>query len=265
MRIRRALMRSLAFNLLFYPLSLGAAMAAALAARLGGGRAVRAVLAWWTRRVRGLVRRVLGSRIEIRGRERLPPGGPTLIVAKHQSELDAILLFSLFPHLTAVVMQELERYPFVGRIIKALDMIAVSVDNGPQGRTEAVVAGAVKALDGGRPVLIYPEGTLMSLGAKERYRTGAWRVYAASGATVTPVAQSLGAIWPRREWRKRIGRTGAVEFLDPIAPGLDQETFMAELERRIETATMALIREHADGADLAAAEARYARGAANDD
>jgi 1-acyl-sn-glycerol-3-phosphate acyltransferase len=226
---------------------------------------VRAVLAWWARRVQGLVRLMLGGRIEVRGRERLPEGGPQLLVAKHQSELDAILLFSLFPDVTAVVMQELERYPFVGGIIRALDMIAVSVDSGPQGRTAAVTAGAEKALAEGRPVLIYPEGTLMSLGAKERYRTGAWRIYAATGATVTPVAQSLGAIWPRREWRKRIGRTGAIAFLDPIAPGLDQESFMAEIERRIETETMALIREHADGADLAAAEDRFARGAANED
>jgi 1-acyl-sn-glycerol-3-phosphate acyltransferase len=258
-------MRSLVFNLLFYPLSLACAMAAAAAAPLWEGRGVRAALGWWTRRVRGLVRHVLRGTIEVRGLERLPEGGPQLIVAKHQSELDAILLFSLFPQFTAVVMQELERYPFVGRIIKALDMIAVSVDNGPQGRTRAVVAGAVRALDEGRPVLIYPEGTLMSLGARERYRTGAWRIYAASGATVTPVALSLGAIWPRREWRKRIGRTGALEFLEPIAPGLDQETFMAEIERRIETATMALIRAHAAPADLAAAEDRFARGAANDD
>jgi 1-acyl-sn-glycerol-3-phosphate acyltransferase len=258
-------MRSLAFNCLFYPLSLASAMAAALAARLAGGTAVRAVLSWWSRRVLELVRILLRGTIEVRGRERLPERGPQILVAKHQSELDAILLFSLFPDLTAVVMQELERYPFVGRIIKALDMIAVSVDNGPQGRTEAVVAGAAQALDRGRVVLIYPEGTLMSLGAKERYRSGAWRIYAATGATVTPVAQSLGAIWPRREWRKRIGRTGAVEFLDPIPPGLDQERFMAEIEQRIETATMALIRAHADGEDLAAAEDRYARGAANED
>ena len=253
-------MRSLLFNLLFYPLSFLSAMAAWAAARTIGGAGVRAVVAWWTLRVRALVRLVLGGTIELRGRARLPEGGAQLIVAKHQSELDAILLFSLFPNLCAVVMRELERYPFVGVIIRALDMIAVSVDNGPQGRTAAVVAGATKALQEGRPVLIYPEGTLMSLGARERYRAGAWRIYAAAGATVTPVALSVGAIWPRREWRKRAGRRGALEFLDPIEPGLDQETFMALLEERIETASMALIREHADGADLAAAERRYAAG-----
>ena len=258
-------MRAHLFNLIFYPFTLLCALAAWVAARTGGRDAVRSVVAWWTRRVRALVATVLGGTIEIRGRERLPEGGPQLLVSKHQSELDAILFFSLYPHFGAIVMQELERYPFVGAIVRALDYIAVSVDQGPQGRTAAVVAGAVQTLDNGRPVLIYPEGTLMSLGAKERYRSGAWRIYNAAGCAATPVALSLGAIWPRREWRKRAGRTGALEFLDPIPPGLDQEAFMAEIERRIETATMALIREHAGPEDLAAAEDRFARGAANED
>ena len=254
-------MRAHLFNLLFYPFTFLCAFAAWIAAKLAGGAGVRAVTAWWARRVQDLVRLVLDGRIELRGRERLPEGGPELIVAKHQSELDAIMLFSLYPQFGAVVMQELERYPFVGAMVKALDLITVSVDNGPQGRTAMVVEGAARVLAEGRPVLIYPEGTLMSLGAKERYKSGAWRIYAATGCAVTPVAQSLGCIWPRREWRKRVGRTGALEFLDPIPPGLDQGAFMETLETRIETATMALIREHAAPEDLAAAEERYARGA----
>ena len=253
------------FNLWFFAFAFLCALVAWLCARAGSQAATRAVLAFWARRVCGAVRVILGGTIEVRGREHLPPGGPRLIVAKHQSELDAILLFALFPNLGAVVMQELERYPFVGPILASLDMIAVAVDNGPQGKTAAVIDGARRLRALGRPVLIYPEGTLMQLGAKERYRTGAYRLYAATGETVTPVALSLGAIWPRREWTKRLGTTGALEFLPPLPAGLDEPTFMAEIESRIETATMALIREHATPDDLAAAERRHALGAANDD
>ncbi len=258
-------MRSLAFNLFFYAFTFVIALLCWFCALIGQPRAVRAVLGWWGRRVRGAVEILLSARVLVLGPERLPPGGPRLIVSKHQSELDAILFFALFPSMGAVVMKELERYPFVGRILASLDMIAVAVDSGPQGRTAAVVAGATRLLAQGRPVLIYPEGTLMSLGAKERYRTGAWRIYAASGVAVTPVALSLGAIWPRREWEKRTGRTGALAFLDPIEPGLEEAAFMRTLESRIETATMDLIRQHADGQDRAAAEDRFARGAANED
>lgn len=257
-------MRVLAFNLFFYAFSFAVAATAWGVARFGSQAALRRLLAWWGRVTLGAVRLILGGRVEVRGRERMP-AGPAIIAPKHQSELDAILLFSLFPDLTAVVMKELENYPFVGAMIARLDLIAVAVDSGRQGRTQAVVDGAAKALGEGRPVLIYPEGTLMSLGARERYRSGVWRIYAASGVAVVPVAQSLGAIWPRREWRKRTGRRGAVEFLEPIAPGLDEDAFMALLETRVEDATMRLIRDHADGADLAAAEDRFARKAANED
>jgi 1-acyl-sn-glycerol-3-phosphate acyltransferase len=259
-----AWIRVQAFNLAFFALAFVAAVCAWVCARLGLKAGVRAAVAVWTRTVVGMVRTVLGGNVEVLGRENLPPGGPQLIVSKHQSELDAILFFSLYPDLGAVVMQELERYPFVGPVLKALDMIAVSVDNGPQGRTAMVIAGAQRLRAAGRPVLIYPEGTLMSLGAKERYRTGAYRIYQATGATVTPAALSLGTIWPRREWRKHVGQTGAVEFLPPLPPGLDEATFMAEIESRIEAATMRLIRRHAHGAALAAAEDRFARGAANE-
>lgn len=227
--------------------------------------AVRAFIAWWSRRVVGAVRLILRGDPQALGLDGLPEGGPRIIAAKHQSELDAIMLFGLFPHCGAVVMQELENYPFIGRIIRKLDLVLVSVKEGPQGRSEAVVQGAAAVLAQGRPVLIYPEATLMSLGARERYRSGVWRIYAASGQPVTPVAQSLGAIWPRREWGKRVGRTGAVEFLEPIPPGLAQAEFMALLEDRIEDATIALIRAHADGADLTAAEDRFARRAPNED
>jgi len=258
-------MRVLIFNGLFYAGTFVAALIAWVLAKTAPQAMLRGWIAGWCRAVIALVRLVLGGRVEIRGRARLPEGGPQILAPKHQSELDVFVLYSAFPDLTAIIMKELEKYPFFGAFIRRLEMITVSVEGGPQGRTREVVDGATRALGQGRPVMIYPEGTLMSLGARERYKSGVWQIYHATGATVTPVAQCLGAIWPRREWRKRTGRTGVVEFLDPMPPGLDQAAFMALLEERIETATMALIRETVDGDDLAAAEDRFARKAANDD
>jgi 1-acyl-sn-glycerol-3-phosphate acyltransferase len=253
------------FNLWFFAFAFCCALAAYLCARVGARRGVRAVVAWWTRRVLDAVRLLLGGTVEVEGRENIPRDGSVMLVSKHQSELDAILFFALFPHLGAVVMQELERYPFVGPILKALDMIAVPVDNGPQGRTAQVIRVAQRLMQQGRPVLIYPEGTLMSLGARERYRTGAFRVYDATRATVVPVALSLGVIWPRREWRKHVGQTGVMAFLPPLEAGLDEATFMAVIEERIEAETMVLIRRHATGQRLEEAESRHAGGAGNGD
>jgi 1-acyl-sn-glycerol-3-phosphate acyltransferase len=57
---------------------------------------------------------------------------------------------------------------------------------------------------------------------------------------VVPVALNSGLFRGRRAFIKRPG-TVTVEFLPPIAPGLDRKAFMRELESRIETAAAALV------------------------
>ena len=253
------------FNIFFYSFTFTVAMVLWAVARLSTRTAMHRVLRLWGGVVRGAVRHLLGGRIEVRGRENLPKDRPVLLVSKHQSELDIVMVACLFPDVSAVAMEELTRYPFFGPILRKLDVVMVAVDSGPQGRTRQVVSGARRVIGEGRSMLIYPEGELMKLGARERYRRGVGHIYAELGVEVVPMANSLGAIWPQRRWRKCLDRTGAVEFLEPIGPGLPLDTFMAEVETRIETATMRLIREHASGDDLAAAEDRYARRANNDD
>jgi len=105
---------------------------------------------------------------------------------------------TVFPTYGAIAMQELDNYPLVGRI---------------------------------RPILIYPEGTLMRPGKKMRYRAGAWHIYHELGIPAVPVAKSLSLAWPRRDWRKFPARC-AIEFLEPIPPGLGKQEFMQLLEDR---------------------------------
>jgi 1-acyl-sn-glycerol-3-phosphate acyltransferase len=57
-----------------------------------------------------------------------------------------------------------------------------------------------------------------------------------------PVALNSGLYWPRRAFRRNPG-TIVVEFLDPIAPGLDSATFFKRVQNDIETATARLIAE----------------------
>ena len=222
------------------------------------------MIGFWGRTLVGAVRLILDAKVELRGLENLPTDGAKLVICKHQSELDIILLASVVPQFSAVAMQELERYPLFGPILRELDMVLVAVDGARQGRTAEVIDGALRMKADGRPMVIFPEAELMSLGAKERYQKGAGHMYEAMAVEAMLVASSLGVIWPRREWRKLAHQTAAVEVLPPIPPGLALDTFMAEAENRIETATMRLIREHAKGDVLAAAEDRHACGVGNE-
>ncbi|MEL7346423.1 MAG: 1-acyl-sn-glycerol-3-phosphate acyltransferase [Pseudomonadota bacterium] len=252
-------MRSTLFNLFFYAFTFYVALRVFLLAKRGRQASMHKVLKWWGDSTLRAVDVILRSRVEIRGwEENVPKDGPVLFVSKHQSELDVVLLGVLMPHTGAVAMQELEKYPFFGTILRTLDLVLVPVDQGPQNRTDQTVEGTHRTFEQGRPMIIYPEGTLMSLGDKERYRRGVGHLYTRLNPVVVPIATSAGVIWPRREWNKHTGQTGAMEFLEPIQPGLDFETFMATIETRIEEGTMRLIREHAKGDVLAAAEARHA-------
>jgi len=257
-----AALRVIVFNVFFYGYTFVVAGTCWVLAKLSTKERMHGVLRLWGRGVVGAVRLILGGRIEVRGLEKLPESG-AILASKHQSELDVVMLGVLMPHTGAVAMQELTRYPFFGPILAKLDLVLVAVEQGPQGRTQQVIEGARRIREQGRPLMIYPEGELMELGAKERYRKGVGHIYIALNEPVYPVAKSLGTIWPRRKWTKNIGQIGAIEVLDPIPPGLDLESFMLELERRIEEGTMRLIREHADDAALAEAEDRHARGVNN--
>ena len=62
------------------------------------------------------------------------------------------------------------------------------------------------------------------------------------GLTVVPVALNSGLFWGRRSLLLRPG-TVTLEFLPPIARGLDRKEFMALLQERIETASERLRRE----------------------
>ena len=258
-------MRSFLFNIFFYGFTALLTPVAWLIARLGSREALWGLIRFWGKTVIGGIRLILDSRIELRGLEHLPEGGSWLLVCKHQSELDAVFLASILPHSGAVAMQELESYPLFGPILRKLGLVLVPTSGPRARRTEQVVEGAKRILEEGRPMVIFPEGTLMSLGARERYRKGVGHMYQAMGTPAVLVASSLGVIWPRREWVKHPHRTAAIQVLEPVQPGLELEEFMDVAETRIEAATMALIREHARGDILAAAEDRFARGVANED
>lgn len=226
-------MRSTVFNLVFKSYCLVTLIAAFPLTLLPGRAAAAWVLRTWARGVRVLMRAIAGIRVEIRGREHIPADRPVVFAGKHQSECDGIVVLALVPDLAVVAMRELARLPFAGRLLRKLEMILVDTEGG--GRTRSTLVDGARVVHAqGRSILIYPEGTLMAVGTKERYRAGAYHVAADLGTLVVPIATNMGLCWDRRKPRKRSG-TVVVEFLPAIEPGPDKAAFMARLEAVIET------------------------------
>ena len=234
------MIRSTAFNLYAYTLTLLAALVGIVLAPIPSPRPLRALLQGYARAIRWGMRCIGGMTVEVRGREHLPKHGPALLSCKHHAEVDGILLAADIPGIALVAMHELFKLPIVGAILYRLEMIRVDTGGGKE--RERLSQYARRAHDSGRYIAIYPEGHLMAPGERERYRSGIYHLSRDLCLPVTPVATSVGLLWNRRDWRKRAGRA-AIEFLPPIETGLDKETFMRRLEDLTEEASDRLIAE----------------------
>ncbi|MEL6233138.1 MAG: lysophospholipid acyltransferase family protein [Pseudomonadota bacterium] len=230
------LARSLLFDALFYGLmtvmGILLAPAAALSRRAALWSMKRFVaIAFW------LLRNLCGLHVEIRGGV---PQRPVLVIAKHQSFLDVLILTHALPQPRFVMKAELKWMPVLGFYAWRIGCTPVVRASGAKALRRLVSDVERTDLDG--QVVIYPQGTRVAPGAKARYRPGAAVLYDRHGRVAVPVATNAGLFWGRRSLRRRPGRA-VVEFLDPIAPGLPVPELMRRIEGRIEAASDALANE----------------------
>ena len=125
--------------------------------------------------------------------------------------------------------------PLFGWCLVHAGMIRIDREGGARALRGLIEDGRA-ALARGAPIVIFPEGTRMPPGERRPYQPGVAALYRHLDCPVVPVALNSGVFWSRRSFVKRPGRI-VVEFLPPIAPGLERKEFMAELERRLEGAT----------------------------
>jgi 1-acyl-sn-glycerol-3-phosphate acyltransferase len=233
-------MRSFAFAVAYWTLSVFYASAAALAALAPGRGAVSAVIRRYVRRMVQAMDALAGIKLEVRGKERLPKGA-FIIAAKHQSWGDGFCVYSQFDDLAFVTGDHLERFPLLARVLQKLGAIVVNNCGGPEAR-RALVQSAAQAKAEGRRILIYPEGNLAKVGERFRYRTGVFHMYRDFDMPVVPQATNLGCFWPQEAYRKHPG-TAIIEFLEPIPTGLSKDEFLARLEEVVEAKTAELVAE----------------------
>ena len=237
-------MRSLAFNVAYWALSIGYGLTAAFAALAPGRDATAWVIRRYVKRMVQAMRVLAGIRIEVRGRERLPSGA-FIIASKHQSWGDGFATYDQFDDLAFVTGDHLEKFPLLGTVLRKLGAIVVNNCGGREARDSLKQSGATAHAEG-RRILIYPEGNLAKVGEKFRYRSGVWHMYRDFDMPVVPLASNLGLFWPQEAYEKHPG-TATLEFLDPIPTGLTKDEFLARLEAVVEDRTAELIAEARGG------------------
>lgn len=231
--------RSLVYNVVFY-INLAVLLIAALPTFLMPRSGILFMAKTWGRTSIWLMRVLCGTKVEWRGLEKLPKGG-YLVAAKHQSTWETFALIQHFDDPTFIIKRELQWVPLWGWLSIKARMIPVDRGSGTAALAK-MTAHARRAIDEGRQIVIFPEGTRRAAGAEPAYKYGVARLYAATGAPCVPVALNSGLFWPRRKFLRYPG-TIVVEVLDPIEPGLPPKAFLDRLQAEIEGATARLVAE----------------------
>jgi cytidylate kinase len=143
-------------------------------------------------------------RLESRGRENVPATGPVLLVSNHSSVLDPPLIGSAVSRqLTFLAKAELFDLPLFGALIRRVNARPIR----REGADPSALRTAMRALEAGGALLIFPEGTRGEEGIIRSAKTGAGMLAVLSGAPVVPVyIQGSGRAWPRGRKLPRPGK-----------------------------------------------------------
>ncbi|MCX9158076.1 AMP-binding protein [Niveibacterium sp. 24ML] len=102
-----------------------------------------------------------------------PPAGAHVLVCNHASYLDGLILSAvLAPHYCFVAKSELAAQGIAGRLLRGLG--ALFVDRSDARRGSEDVGALVSALQQGRSLVIFPEGTFTRAAGLRSFRAGAF-------------------------------------------------------------------------------------------
>jgi 1-acyl-sn-glycerol-3-phosphate acyltransferase len=102
--------------------------------------------------------------------------------------------------------------------------------------------GCRKALDSGRPIIIFPQGTRIAPGVVADYKPGTAKLYKDLKVPVVPLALNTGVFWGRNAFWKKSG-TITYKLLPPLPAGMPPLKMMEQLEKVLEEESDKLVQQ----------------------
>jgi 1-acyl-sn-glycerol-3-phosphate acyltransferase len=183
-----------------------------------------------------------GARLQVEGADTIDWSRPHVLVANHQSVIDACALFRATPvPLRFVLKQELTRMPVVGWYARQMGMLFI--ERGTSRSSPQRLRDAVALVQGGATLCAFPEGTRSRDGSVGAFKGGLFQVAIEAGIPVVPVAiEGSGAVLPAAGFRVRPG-TIRVRFGAPLATNGLQSSDRNALARRARDAVIDLLHD----------------------
>ena len=137
---------------------------------------------------------ILGFRLRIEGQRHIPPRGPALLIANHQSLLDPIVIGLASPRrLCYLARKTLFRNPVVKAVLRSVGGVELDMEGiGKEG-----IKTILHELQRGQAVVVYPEGTRTEDGRVQPFRPGIQLLIKRTEAPIVPIGIA-GAFetWP---------------------------------------------------------------------
>jgi len=187
---------------------------------------------------------ILGLNYKVEGRENIPENGPYLIAMKHQSAYETLKIFHLFGDVRIILKRELMLVPLWGWYAAKTKQIPVNRGKGRKA-IETLLENVKPVIESGIPILIYPQGTRVSVTETTEtrpYKQGIQRLYQAHNIPILPVAINAGLFWPKKSFSIKKGLV-TFKILPPIPSGMKPSDAHKQMQDVIENESIKLLND----------------------
>ncbi len=144
-------------------------------------------LHWFSRAWSRLIMKTILSRVKVTGLDRIDTSKPHVYAVNHASAMDIPVLYVNLPFQFRIVFKkELLAYPIVGWQLKRSGQVCI--DQQKPTNSIAAIRSAVKSLQAGMPLVIYPEGGRTPDGEIKTFLPGAFFMAIKALVDIVPVA-----------------------------------------------------------------------------
>jgi 1-acyl-sn-glycerol-3-phosphate acyltransferase len=186
----------------------------------------------WVNGIMFLARTIVGITSRVEGLENVP-SGPVIIAAQHQASFETYRMFTVLNQPIFILKRELISIPLIGWYMQRAGFINIDRSAGA-GAMRKMLREAKAALDAGRQVIVFPEGTRVPTGESRPYQPGVAGLYSYCKVPVVPMALNSGYFWGKTRVLKMPGEI-VFKFLPPLPGDLDKDTVITELKSRLES------------------------------
>ncbi len=226
------LIRSLVFNFLFYAtVTFAVLFLFTPLSFLKSAKPMRGAISKTIDTLIWMYDKIAGVKIEERGIENVPTGRGLIFCSKHMSNMDALVLYRRAPNLTALAKKELFRVPLLNFVFKKMRVMAINRGAGEAQKQTPKIARELAERK--VPMIIFAEGTRTVVGERRPLKSGVYFYQKEADLDVIVVSHNSGVAWPKKSWIKWPGTT-TFEYHEIMPKNLDKDTFMAEIERRLQ-------------------------------